>query len=94
MKNLATIPGVHASEQLLHAFCHLCGRWRILDADEVIRDRRGHMMLPITAECPDCGEPGLVRVRPIHFRANVDAMDHDAAREELPATQADVRAGT
>jgi hypothetical protein len=47
---------------LLHAYCHLCQRWRLLAADDPgsngFRDA-----VPAVARCPDCGEFGLVKVR-------------------------------
>lgn len=40
---------------LLHAYCHVCGRWRLLDGSAAV--------LGGEARCPDCGQLGLVRAR-------------------------------
>ena len=66
---------------LLHAYCHLCERWRLLDADDLgiewSRDAT-----PAVAQCPDCGEFGLVKVRMPPSRPNTVTL---LAIDELPS---------
>ena len=50
-------------QPLLHAYCHLCERWRVLDADELGIEWTSGSAAPSVAQCPDCGEFGLVKVR-------------------------------
>ena len=47
---------------LLHAYCHCCERWRVVDADAFVVDFSVDADPP-TARCPDCGEHGLVKAR-------------------------------
>jgi DNA-directed RNA polymerase subunit RPC12/RpoP len=72
---------VRSRVPLLHAYCHLCQRWRLLAADspglEWSRDAA-----PAVARCPDCGEYGLVKVRPPATRTVAPAL---RAIDELPS---------
>lgn len=52
-----------AQAPLLHAYCHLCERWRVLEADAFDVDFEVDPHAPAVAPCPDCGELGLVKVR-------------------------------
>lgn len=54
---------VVADNPLLHAYCHLCERWRVLAADELGIEWTSDVTPPAVAQCPDCGEFGLVKVR-------------------------------
>ena len=48
---------------LLHAYCHRCERWRVLEADVFAVDFVVNEASPPVATCPHCGEQGLVRAR-------------------------------
>jgi hypothetical protein len=48
---------------LLHAFCHRCERWRVLEAEAFTVDFCVGPDQPGVTRCPDCGEDGLVKVR-------------------------------
>ena len=48
---------------LLHAYCHRCARWRVLEADVYTVDFSVDGHGPDEAVCPSCGEHGLVRAR-------------------------------
>jgi hypothetical protein len=48
---------------LLHAYCHRCERWRVLEADAFVVEYDVDRDVPPVAPCPDCGELGLVKVR-------------------------------
>ena len=66
---------------LLHAYCHLCERWRVLDAEHLGMDRSAGAT-PAVAQCPECGEFGLVKVRqPATRRAAAVLL----AVDELPS---------
>jgi hypothetical protein len=66
---------------LLHAYCHLCERWRLLDPDGFGVEWSPDAM-PAVAQCPDCGEFGLVKVRMPPPRA---AQAAALAVDELPS---------
>ena len=44
---------------LLHAFCHRCERWRVLEADAFAVDFCVGPDQPGVARCPDCGGMGI-----------------------------------
>ena len=48
---------------LLHAYCHRCERWRVLEAEAFSVDFCVEWDPPAEALCPECGEYGLVKVR-------------------------------
>ena len=48
---------------LLHAYCHRCEKWRVLDAEAFAVDFYVGAEPPDEARCPDCGEYGLVKMR-------------------------------
>jgi hypothetical protein len=54
---------VASENPLLHAYCHLCERWRVLEADSLGIEWAPGSTPPAVAQCPDCGEFGLVRMR-------------------------------
>jgi hypothetical protein len=54
---------VASENPLLHAYCHLCERWRVLEADDLGIEWSAGSTAPAVAQCPDCGEFGLVKVR-------------------------------
>lgn len=54
---------VIADNPLLHAYCHLCERWRVLDASDLGIEWASDAKPPAVAQCPDCGEFGLLKVR-------------------------------
>jgi hypothetical protein len=54
---------VISESPLLHAYCHLCERWRVLEADELGIEWASDARPPTVAQCPDCGEFGLVKLR-------------------------------
>lgn len=71
---------------LLHAFCHRCERWRVVDADVFDTDAfTVHFSLDgkVAGEalCPNCGEQGLVMARLPEPRATQPTL---LALEELP----------
>jgi hypothetical protein len=47
----------------LHAYCHLCDRWRLLDLDHMLSQWRGFSYAPSEVQCSACGEFGIVKVR-------------------------------
>ncbi len=53
----------HEPGPLLHAYCHRCEKWRVLEADAFTVDFAVELDPPAEAPCPDCGEYGLVKVR-------------------------------
>ncbi|HET9694003.1 MAG TPA: hypothetical protein VFP48_06440 [Steroidobacteraceae bacterium] len=53
----------HEPGPLLHAYCHRCEKWRVLEADALTVDFTVDLDPPAEALCPDCGEYGLVKVR-------------------------------
>ena len=48
---------------LLHAYCHRCEKWRVLEAADFAVDFCVGAQPPDEARCPDCGEYGLVKMR-------------------------------
>ena len=50
-------------EHQLHAYCHLCDRWRVLSLDDMLSQWRGHAHAPSEVQCPECGEFGILKVR-------------------------------
>ena len=64
MQQITTIRDLQRRDHQLHAYCHLCDRWRVLDIDGMVREGRGGFGPPIAVRCPDCGELGIVKVRP------------------------------
>ena len=48
---------------LLHAYCHRCEKWRVLEADAFSVDFNVDWDPAAEALCPDCGEYGLVKLR-------------------------------
>ena len=66
---------------LLHAYCHLCERWRVLDAEGFGIEWSADAT-PAVAQCPDCGEFGLVKVRMPATRTTSATL---LAIDELPS---------
>jgi DNA-directed RNA polymerase subunit RPC12/RpoP len=48
---------------LLHAYCHRCEKWRVLDEEAFAIEFRAGSEPPDEVRCPDCGEYGLVKAR-------------------------------
>jgi hypothetical protein len=64
MIDLGSIAGLHEREHELHAYCHRCDRWRVLDLALMVRRGLGERRLPRTVRCLRCGEVGTLQVRP------------------------------
>ena len=64
MIDLGSIAGLYERSHELHAFCHRCDRWRVLDLERMVLAGRGSMRLPLKVRCRDCGEVGQLQVRP------------------------------
>jgi hypothetical protein len=62
--DLGSIAGLHERQHELHAYCHPCDRWRALDLALMIRRGLGDRRLPLAVRCSECGEPGMLQVRP------------------------------
>jgi hypothetical protein len=60
---MSTVVKQSVDSPLLHAYCHLCERWRVLDPDGLGIQWTEGSPTPAVAQCPDCGEFGLVKVR-------------------------------
>jgi hypothetical protein len=63
------IEQLRAGEHQLHAYCHLCDRWRVLDRDDMLSQWRGLAWTPSEVQCADCGEYGILKVRRSDARA-------------------------
>jgi NAD-dependent SIR2 family protein deacetylase len=59
---------------LLHAYCHRCEKWRVLEAEAFAVDFSVGAEPPDEAPCPDCGEYGLVKMRLPPTRARETAL--------------------
>ena len=55
---------LYAQQHELHAFCACCEWWSVIDLEGMIRAGYGERGLPITVRCRDCGEAGMLQVRP------------------------------
>ena len=64
MIDLGSIAGLYEHDYELHAFCHRCDRWRVLDLERMVREGRGAVRLPLKVRCQRCGELGRLQVRP------------------------------
>jgi hypothetical protein len=64
MINLGSIAGLYEREHELHAYCHRCDRWSVLDLDRMVRAGQESRRLPLTVRCRVCGEVGSLQVRP------------------------------
>ena len=64
MIDLGSIAGLHAHDHQLHAFCPRCDAWRVLPLVEMVSQGKGSLRLPLRVRCRDCGELGLLQVRP------------------------------
>lgn len=58
-----TIERLRSREHQLHAYCHVCDRWKVLDLDEMLALWNGLTHAPTEVQCEDCGQFGLLRVR-------------------------------
>jgi hypothetical protein len=58
-----TTPDASTPATLLHGYCHRCDRWRVLEADAFSVEFAIDIDPVAEAQCPDCGEFGLVKVR-------------------------------
>ena len=61
-------------DTLLHAYCHRCEKWRVLEDEAFVVDFCVGAALPDEARCPDCGEYGLVKMRLPPTRARDTAL--------------------
>jgi ribosomal protein L37E len=64
MIDLGSIAGLHDRTHELHAYCHRCDRWSVLDLEAMVRRGFGARRLPLTVRCLRCGEVGTLQVRP------------------------------
>jgi hypothetical protein len=62
MENI-TIERLREREHQLHAYCHHCDRWRVLDLADMLSRWQGLVLAPTEVPCADCGELGLLRIR-------------------------------
>lgn len=64
MIDLGSIAGLYERGYELHAYCHHCGHWRVLDLGAMVRRGIGARRLPLTVRCLRCGDVGTLQVRP------------------------------
>lgn len=64
MIDLGDIAGLHSHDHTLAAYCATCSRWAVLPLAELVTQGKGSLRLPIKVRCRDCGERGLLQVRP------------------------------
>jgi RNase P subunit RPR2 len=64
MIDLGNIAGLYEHDHQLHAYCPSCDRWRVLNLEWLVRQKKGEIRLPIRVRCRDCGEIGQLQVRP------------------------------
>jgi hypothetical protein len=64
MIDLGSIAGLYEREHELHAYCHHCDRWSVLELANMVRTGQGSRRLPLTVRCRECGESGQLQVRP------------------------------
>lgn len=50
-------------EHQLHAYCHLCDRWRVLNLDDMLSQWRGLEYAPAEVRCSECSGFGILKVR-------------------------------
>jgi hypothetical protein len=61
---VGSIAGLYERKHELHAYCHHCDRWRVLDLEAMVLGGMGSRRLPVTVRCLRCGEVGTLQVRP------------------------------
>jgi len=62
---LATsIAGLLEHDHKLAAYCPRCDRWTVLDLEAMVAAGHGSRRLPIRVRCRECGEAGVLQVRP------------------------------
>jgi hypothetical protein len=63
MDTVITIERLRDREHQLHAYCHLCDRWRVLNLDDMLRQWHGMASAPHEVQCSACGQMGILKVR-------------------------------
>jgi hypothetical protein len=58
-----TIERLREREHQLHAYCHVCDRWRVLDLDAMLQQWATLVAAPTEVQCPECGAFGILKVR-------------------------------
>jgi len=64
MIDIGSISGLFEREHQLHAFCHHCDRWSVLDLEAMVRRGLGDRRLPLTVRFRRCRKTGTIQVRP------------------------------
>ena len=72
--NPVTIEWLRSREYQLHAYCHVCDRWKLLDLDDMLALWNELTHAPTEVQCTDCGHFGLLRVR--NVLAHAAAPEH------------------
>lgn len=63
MDTIITVERLRDREHLLHAYCHVCDRWRVLNLEEMLQQWSGMVSAPDEVQCTTCGHLGLLKVR-------------------------------
>ena len=63
MDTTITIERLPERTHQLHAYCHVCDRWKLLNLDDMLARWRGLEQPPTEVQCSDCGHFGRLRVR-------------------------------
>jgi hypothetical protein len=63
MHTIVTLERLREREHQLHAYCHLCDRWRVLNLDDMLQQWRGLACAPDEVPCTACGQMGILKVR-------------------------------
>lgn len=64
MIDLGALGGLLQHDHQLAAYCPRCDSWRLLPLADLVAAGHGARRLPITVRCRDCGEVGVLQVRP------------------------------
>ena len=63
MHTSITLERLREREHELHAYCHLCDRWRVLNLDDMLQQWRGLECVPEEVPCTACGQMGILKAR-------------------------------
>ena len=58
-----TIERLRDREHQLHAYCHICERWKVLNLDDMLLQWGGLAHAPSEVQCSECGQFGMLKVR-------------------------------
>ena len=62
-------------DHLLHAYCHVCDRWRVLNLEQMLSQWRGMACAPDEVQCTACGQMGRLKIR----RRLAQRVEHEPA---------------